>query len=126
MCDEQQPESSPPYVHPDGVVWWVAEYTAIPVEIVRQVVELKDEYLIAVGIMYPEDPPEGVTIYQLWPFRCYDPAEPPPLLFHDGMQTIDVERICRDAERLLGIPASVAERVLNGEMEYLHMRGIAG
>ena len=105
----------PPNVHPDGVVWWVAEHTDISLEIVRTVLDLEFEFMVGVGIASSADPSEQ------WDFRFYDPAELEPLA-----RNVDLDRIARDAELRAGVPYDVALRVLDGEMNFLQMRGLAG
>jgi hypothetical protein len=104
-----------PIVDPDGIVGWIAEHDAdLGHEVISTVLDLEAEYMVGVGIMHSPDPDAR------WEFRFYDPdaLEGEPMV-------VDVDRIAHDAEQLAGVPYEVALRVLDGELEFLHVRGLA-
>jgi hypothetical protein len=97
-------------VDPEGVVWWVAEHTNLPVDLVADVLGLEEELQMALGII---DPPRGHV------FEFYDPQdlEGHPLV-------VDLARLARDAPAFLGVDEDLAMTVLEGETAYFVMRGL--
>jgi hypothetical protein len=100
-----------PRIDPAGQVCWIAEQTDIASNLVETVLDLEFEYMVAAGIAY-SDTAE-------WHFRYYDPDS-----IADSI-VIDVDRIATDAERLENVPRDIASRILDSELAYLQMRGIA-
>jgi hypothetical protein len=54
-------------------------------------------------------------------FTWYKPDE----LAGEPQGCVDTARIARDVERLTGIPASVADRIFESELDFLQLRGLA-
>jgi hypothetical protein len=103
-------------VDPEGLELWIAEHVGIERSTVADVLKLEFEYMIGIGLARPESPDD--VDYQ---FEFYDPIE----LLRERRGYVDCERISQDVERLLGIPAELANTVLNAELDYLRMRGLA-
>jgi hypothetical protein len=97
-------------VDPEGVVWWVAEHTDLPVDIVADVLGLEEEFQMALGMI---DPPRGQV------FEFYDPQD-----FEGHPLVVDLARLARDAPTFLGIGEDLAMTVLEGETAYFVMRGL--
>jgi hypothetical protein len=104
-----------PRINPDGRDAWIAEHLNIDRDIVTTVLDVEFEYMIGVGIARPFSPDD--TDYE---FKYYDPIE---LL--RAPRVVDSLRISHDVERFTGIDAELANDVLNGEHEFLKMRGLA-
>jgi hypothetical protein len=103
-------------VDPDGIEFWIAEHLAIDRRTVAAVLKVEFEYMIGIGIARPERPDD--VDYQ---FEFYDPVD----LLREPPRYVDCERISEDVEGFLGIAAELANCVLNAELEYLQMRGLA-
>jgi hypothetical protein len=104
------------YIDPNGCAAWVAEHANVDFASAATVLAVEFEYMLATGIAVG-DPP-GTE--QLFEFRHYDPAElagEPPV--------VDTLRIAQDAERLADVPEEIGHRVLEAELHYLEMRGLA-
>jgi hypothetical protein len=97
-------------VDPDGQAAWIAEHCDLPLRDVALILDIENEYLAALGIAIPPDDYE---------FRYYDPAE-----VEDG-DFVAADAVARDVERLVGIDPEVTHRVLEGELRFLEMRGLA-
>ena len=89
---------------------WISEETSLSRDVVDQVLELEFEYLVGVGIAQVPD-------HQ---FRYYSPDE-----LESSGDVVDVERLARDAERLLGIPPETALQVFEAEHRFLQSKGLA-
>lgn len=107
----QPPEEALPRIDAEGQAIWVAEHTDLPVDVVRKVLELEFEFLVAAGIVDAHD-------YEL---RYYTRDQ-----LQDVGNVVDTQRLAEDAARLLGVPVEVANEVLDGEYQFLRMRGLAG
>ncbi len=92
------------------LVGWVSGRTGVDIETVVALIALEEEYQIALGIM---DAPDQME------YRYYDPAvlEGRPL-------AIDPVALALDANRFLGVPVEIAERVFNAETDYLRVKGL--
>jgi hypothetical protein len=91
------------------LVAWISEQTDIPPDIVLAVLELEFEYMVAVGIV---DLPD-------YDFNHYSPER-----LAGAPKMIDPDLLAHDAEEMLGIPASTAAEVLDGETRFLKLRGL--
>jgi hypothetical protein len=100
-----------PYVDHVGLVAWTAEHADVDEAVASAVLEVEFEYMVAVGIV------QDASGYE---FRYYDPAE-----LVSAPQEVDTLRIARDAQRLAHVPEALAHRVLEAELQFLEMRGIA-
>jgi hypothetical protein len=101
--------SDPPYIDTDGQVAWIAEHADLPYEVVAQVLALEFDYMVAVGIAQAPG----------YEFSFYSPDD------LAGEKSVDTLRLAQDAERFLGVPADVADKVFETEVEFLQMRGLA-
>lgn len=106
----RQAEEDLPHIDSEGQMFWIAEHTDLPLDVVRQVLELEFEFLVAAGIVHAHD-------YEL---RYYTSDE-----LHDVGNVVDTQRLAEDADRLLGVPVDVATQVLDAEYQFLRMRGLA-
>lgn len=97
------------YVDMEGMTAWIAEHTDLPRLTVGAVLMLEMDYMQAVGI----------TSDLGWKSLGYYSADPK----EDSLE-IDCDRLARDAERLLGIPAETASAVYEAESAFLEMRGL--
>ncbi len=94
----------------EDVVQFVVEQTGHDRDVVEDVLALKHEYMIAIGLV--EDS-------EITPVT-YVGAEAEDL----PRDIVDDSRIAADAERLLEIPEVVAEEILEAEMDYLETLGL--
>lgn len=94
----------------EDVVQFVVEQTGHDRDVVEDVLALKHEYMIAIGLV--EDS-------EITPVT-YVGAEAEDL----PRDIVDDTRIAADAERLLEIPEVVAEEILEAEMDYLETLGL--
>jgi hypothetical protein len=91
-----------------ALIVWVAEHTNIDQETVEKVLDLKDQYMTARGII--DDPGRRLEFYTRLGV---------PLL------EVDDTEIARDANEFLGIDYDIAIAIQDAEFEYLVLRGIA-
>lgn len=101
-----------PYVDHDGLVAWTAEHADVDEALASAVLAIESEYMVATGI--------AVSSPDEFEFRYYDPVD---LATAPG--SIDTLRLARDAERLANVPEELAHRVLEAELEFFEMRGMA-
>lgn len=108
--------SEPSRVDPEGLELWIAEHLGIDRSTVAGVLKVEFEYMIGIGIARPESP-NDVDYH----FEFYDPIE----LLREPPRFVDCKRVSEDIERFLGIPSELANTVLDAELDYLRMRGLA-
>jgi hypothetical protein len=107
-------------VHPTGLVAWIGErHPDIGCETIATVLEIEFEYMIATGICAP-DGDSDFDERRDFVYRYYKPDE-----LADASPIVDTLRLARDAERLRGVPRSVAQTVLDAEVEFMELRGLA-
>lgn len=90
----------------------IASRLGLPAEQVAKVLEVEFELLILLGIVAAPG----------YLFRFYPADERVSMIPSD---CLDVIRVARDAERLAGVPVSVAARILEAETADLAERGLA-
>ena len=101
--EQWRPDESPPHVHEEGQVAWIAEHADLPADVVGRVIELEFEYMVGVGIV---DLPD----YEFQHYTRDQLAGTP--------QVVDTEVVARNAESLLRIPSEVALRIFDFEGDF--------
>lgn len=97
------------YVNMDGQVAWIAEHCDLATETARTVLAVEHEYMWRAGIARGDDP--GTRYFGV------DEVEP--------CGHVDCDLIATVAEGRAGVGYGLAAQVLDGELAYLEMRGMA-
>lgn len=103
----------PYFSHPMQAAW-IAEHGDLPRDQVDAVLSVEWEYMVATGIAQK---PPGTTD---WEFRYYRRDE-----LIGAPHVLDTLRIAQDAERLAGVPREIGLAVLDVELRFLQLRGLA-
>ncbi|AXV04975.1 hypothetical protein DVS28_a0268 [Euzebya pacifica] len=93
----------------DELAAWITVRTGLPLSMVEAVLDLKLEYMVAMGLV------DGTGVE----LTHYDPAD-----FGGNDDVVDHGLLAKDAEKFFGIPAEDAERVLDQELDYLDEAGL--
>jgi hypothetical protein len=92
---------------------WIAEHFDLPLADCDAVLSVEWEFQVATGIaVKPPGAPD-------WEFEFYRPED-----LAGEAPIVDYNRIARDAETLAGVPHDIGMRVLEGEFEFLRLRGL--
>lgn len=92
----------------EGLAAWIAEHADVDLDVVKDVLELEQDYMVAAGIAFADDYiPRHYTYNEV-----------------AGSKGVDIERLSHDAERKLNVRAELAHRILTTESKYLVMRGL--
>lgn len=96
-------------VDAEGQALWISEHLDLPLQVVEAVLAIEFEFMVGVGIV---DLPG-------YNFEIYEAGE-----LQGESQVVDVERLAKDAETMLGIMSEVARLILEKESDHLAMRGL--
>jgi hypothetical protein len=98
------------FVDGDGIVAWIVEHGDLDASDVRAVLSIELEFMARAGIA---SAPVG------YEFTFYGPSDV------SSTSTLDTLRIANDAQRLAGVPVEIGHQVLEKELAFLEMRGMA-